>query len=334
MAKHYFGFRVDSTSTDKCNFFFEEIKQGRLRQGWGYDAGQNLLNQTVDKGASRNKSMLNVKCGNILLIPHIPLYHEVTVVEATDDWRVGYQFEINQKYGDYGHIFPVRYLCHFNRYNVHVDACIRSSLRNPSRFWQLNYECDDSVENLLNIAPQDLISASSYSERMKASLDDAYSEIEATLKEKVHNKFVNNFQASEWEFALLEGLKLLYPEPYFYIEHVGGKSEKDHGADLLIHIPSICSKIEYIIAIQIKDYKSSFNIRNVINQINKATFFENENKKVIDKIIIITKSTYKDISSEDEQIMERYKDIRLIFADDLATILSRIVLKHKTYNIN
>ena len=334
MAKRYFGFRVDSTSTDKCNFFFEEIKQGRLRQGWGYDAGQNLLNQTVDKGASRNKSMLNVKCGNILLIPHIPLYHEVTVVEATDDWRVGYQFEINQKYGDYGHIFPVRYLCHFNRYNVHVDACIRSSLRNPSRFWQLNYECDDSVENILNIAPQDLTSASSYSERLKASLDDAYSEIEATLKEKVHNKFVNNFQAAEWEFALLEGLKLLYPEPYFYIEHVGGKSEKDHGADLLIHIPSICSKIEYIIAIQIKDYKSSFNIRNVINQINKATFFENENKKVIDKIIIVTKSTYKDISTEDEKIMEQHKDIRLIFSDDLATILSRIVLKYKTYNIN
>lgn len=334
MAKRYFGFRVDSTSTDKCNFFFEEIKQGRLRQGWGYDAGQNLLNQTVDKGASRNKSMLNVKCGNILLIPHIPSYHEVTVVEATDDWRMGYQFEINQKYGDYGHIFPVRYLYHFNRYNVHVDACIRSSLRNPSRFWQLNYECDDSVENLLNIAPQDLISASSYSERMKASLDDAYSEIEATLKEKVHNKFVNNFQAAEWEFALLEGLKLLYPEPYFYIEHVGGKSEKDHGSDLLIHIPSICSEIEYVIAIQIKDYKSSFNIRNVINQINKATFFENDNKKVIDKIIIVTKSTYKDISTEDEKIMEQHKDIRLIFSDDLATILSRIVLKYKTYNIN
>lgn len=334
MAKRYFGFRVDSTSTDKCNFFFEEIKQGRLRQGWGYDAGQNLLNQTVDKGASRNKSMLNVKCGNILLIPHIPSYHEVTVVEATDDWRMGYQFEINQKYGDYGHIFPVRYLYHFNRYNVYVDACIRSSLRNPSRFWQLNYECDDSVENLLNIAPQDLISASSYSERMKASLDDAYSEIESTLKEKVHNKFVNNFQAVEWEFALLEGLKLLYPEPYFYIEHVGGKSEKDHGSDLLIHIPSICSEIEYVIAIQIKDYKSSFNIRNVINQINKATFFENDNKKVIDKIIIVTKSTYKDISTEDEKIMEQHKDIRLIFSDDLATILSRIVLKYKTYNIN
>lgn len=334
MAKRYFGFRVDSTSTDKCNFFFEEIKQGRLRQGWGYEEGQNLLNQTVDKGANRNKSMLNVKCGNILLIPHIPSYHEVTVVEATDDWRMGYQFEINQKYGDYGHIFPVRYLCQFNRYNVYVDACIRSSLRNPSRFWQLNYECDDSVENLLNIAPQDLTSASSYSERLKASLDDAYSEIEATLKEKVHNKFVNNFQAAEWEFALLEGLKLLYPEPYFYIEHVGGKSEKDHGSDLLIHIPSICSEIEYVIAIQIKDYKSSFNIRNVINQINKATFFENDNKKVIDKIIIVTKSTYKDISTEDEKIMEQHKDIRLIFSDDLATILSRIVLKHKTYNIN
>ena len=114
MAKRYFGFRVDSTSTDKCNFFFEEIKQGRLRQGWGYEKGQNLLNQTVDKGA----------------------------------------------------------------------------------------------------------------------------------------------------------------------------------------------------------------------------FFENDNKKVIDKIIIVTKSTYKDIRREDEKIMQQHKDVRLIFSDDLATILSRIALKYKTYNIN
>ena len=47
MNRNYYGFRVDSTNDDKRNFFFEEILQGHLRQGWGFLEGQNLMNQTT-----------------------------------------------------------------------------------------------------------------------------------------------------------------------------------------------------------------------------------------------------------------------------------------------
>lgn len=334
MSKNYYGFRVDSTSEDKRNFFFEELLQGRLRQGWGFLEGQNLMNQTIDRGANRNRGMLNVKYGDIILIPHIPTWSDVTIVEAIDDWRIGYKFEITQKYGDYGHIFPVKYLCHFNRNNDKINACIRSSLRNPIRFWRFNDECDKFIEVIPQYKQNELVSSTSCVDRLYSSLDNAFSEIESELTKKVYNNCVAHFQATEWEFALIEGLKLLYPEPYFYIERVGGKLEKEHGADLLIHIPSICPEVEYGIAIQIKDYENNFNVSEVISQINKASYFEDtSNIKVIDRVVIITKSTNKDISEEDERIINIHKDIRFIFSNDLAKILTSIAIKHKTNNI-
>ena len=45
---------------------------------------------------------------------------------------------------------------------------------------------------------------------------------------------------------------------------------------------------------QIKDYENNFNVSEVINQINKANYFEETNNiKVIDRVVIITKSTNK-----------------------------------------
>ena len=37
--KHYWGYRIDVKNPD---FFFKELEQGRLRQGWGYDENQKL----------------------------------------------------------------------------------------------------------------------------------------------------------------------------------------------------------------------------------------------------------------------------------------------------
>ncbi len=102
----------------------------------------------------------------------------------------------------------------------------------------------------------------------------------------------------------------------------------------MIHIPSICPEVEYIIAIQIKDYENNFNVPEVIKQIDKVNYLEdNSNIKVIDRVVIITKSTNKDISDEYEAIIHSRKDIQFIFSDDLAKILTSIAIKHKTNNI-
>ena len=92
--KHYWGYRIDVKNQD---FFFKELEQGRLRQGWGYDKNQELPD-TKDSGARKNLSMYhNVKKGDILLIPRLPDWGSVAIAEAIEDWNEGYKFEIDDE---------------------------------------------------------------------------------------------------------------------------------------------------------------------------------------------------------------------------------------------
>ena len=95
--KNYWCFRID---TNRQKFFKEEIFKGRLRQGWGWDEAQDLRNLKMDEGAGRNKPIFNdVKKGDILLVPQLPTWGKVIVVEATEDFNIGYQLKILQDFG-------------------------------------------------------------------------------------------------------------------------------------------------------------------------------------------------------------------------------------------
>lgn len=139
--RNYWGYRI---CNEKSAFFYEELKEGRLRQGWGYDTGQNLRNMTIDNGAKKNLKMYNeVKKGDILLVPRIPSWEDISIVEATEDWLTGYSYDIPKEIGDFGHIFPARFVKAFNRYNPYVSDKIRSSFHYIGRFWDMNdYEND------------------------------------------------------------------------------------------------------------------------------------------------------------------------------------------------
>ena len=95
----YWGYRVDSS---KRRFFFDEIKEGRLRQGWGYDNNQDLtLGENTDISSRRNYPIFNkVKEDDYLLIPHLEQWDEITIVQATEDFNKGYKFSIADC-GDY-----------------------------------------------------------------------------------------------------------------------------------------------------------------------------------------------------------------------------------------
>mgnify|MGYP000909369688 FL=1 len=131
-GKNYWGYRIDVKNQD---FFFKELEQGRLRQGWGYDKNQELPD-TKDSGAKKNLSMYkNVKKGDILLIPRLPKWSDVAIAEATEDWDKGYKFEIDGEKEDFGHIFPVTYIGWFNRNGKDVSGEIKSTLKARNRFW-------------------------------------------------------------------------------------------------------------------------------------------------------------------------------------------------------
>lgn len=316
-SKNYWCYRID---TNNIKYFMDELNNGRLRQGWGWDNKQDLRKFKMDKGAGRNRPMFNrVKKGDIVLIPQLPDWGRVAVVEAPEDWSEGYEFRVDDRYGDYGHIFPAKYLKSFTRNNEKVTGNLRSTLRNPSRFWSINHYSDD-VEILLNSTPDELSTKQDHQSRLTSLVGDVFNNVfnEQNFADQLYDKFNEQFTREEWEFALVNGLQELFP--YYQIERVGGKEEKNHGTDILIRLPSILTNYEYAIAIQVKDYEGSVG-ENVIDQMQKAdSYWESENIKLIDKIIIITKAS-KEVNIG---LTENETNVEIIFANELKGVLNRI----------
>lgn len=316
--KNYWCFRVDKS---KIEFFRNELLgKEQLRQGWGWDEKQDLRNFKMDEGAGRNRPMFNkVKEGDYVLIPQLPSWGEVAIVQATEDWNKGYRFEIDPKYGDYGHIFPAKYLKKFTRHNENVTGNLRSTLKNPSRFWNINHYAED-VERLISTDISELSKKQDYDSRLESSIGEVFEKVfdEKEFADKLYNKLIEQFTREEWEFALVYGLKKMFPN--YDITREGGINEKTHGADILITIPSVLPDYRYAIAIQVKDYDGSVG-NEVIDQINKSeAYWDNENLKLIDRIVIITKAK-REINSK---LIEHDKNVKIVFADDLKQILSDI----------
>lgn len=320
MSRNYWGYRIDTKS---ISFFKDELMQGRLRQGWGWHEGQDLRDMKVDKGAQRNLAMFRkVKKGDLLLVPRLPSWGEVALVEATEDWSEGYRFEIPDSKGDYGHIFPVKYLKSFTRKSKKVSGNIRSTLRNPSRFWSINHYEDD-VKQLLQAEQDDLKKSQDHISRMESIIGSVFTEAfnEEKFSDRLNEEMQKGFTSAEWEFILVEGLQKLFP--FYTVERVGGKKEKEHGTDILIKLPSLLDEYQYAIAIQVKDYEG-FVQDDVIRQINKADdHWHKENLKLIDKWIIITKAA----RDANPTLDQNNSGVQIIFAEELKELLNRIGLK-------
>ena len=327
--KHYWGYRIDVKNQD---FFFKELEQGRLRQGWGYDKNQELPD-TKDSGAKKNLSMYkNVKKGDILLIPRLPDWGSVAIAEATEDWDVkdkekGYRFEIDVEKKDFGHIFPAKYKGCFNRNGKDVSGNIQSTLKARNRFWNIsrlsedvekiwknlagNKESTSVIENIKNIV----------SEQVKSHFD---------LKgfyEKVIVEYNQKFTASQWEDVLKNVLEKIYPG--YEIEKTGGMKEEEHGTDLLVVISGLSNLEKYNIAIQVKNYKgkiSDDNINNIIEQINKAKRYKWENDgKLIDQILVITSAKEEANPKLIEECQK--KEIRVIFSEELKKLIFQSIIE-------
>ena len=310
------GYRIDVKNQD---FFFKELEQGRLRQGWGYAENQKLPD-TKDSDARKNFSMYNnVKKGDILLIPRLPDWGGVAIAEAAEDWDKGYKFEIDDEKKDFGHIFPANYIGCFNRHGKDVSGNIQSTLKARNRFWNISRLSKD-VEKIIQNLENNKISVS-----VNESIENIISEeMETYLKllnefsETIYKKYDDKFKAADWEKVLKNILEKIYPSEYI-VENIGGIKEEKHGTDISITIPGIFEN--YVIAIQIKNYKDVVNnIDTIIEQINKSEEYEwSNNRKLIDKILIITSAKKKDNLNLVEKCQE--KNIKVIFSEELKKLI-------------
>ena len=321
--KNYWGYRIDVKNQD---FFFKELQQGRLRQGWGYAENQKLP-ETKDSGARKNLSMHDkVKKGDILLIPRLPDLGSVAIAEAAEDWNEGYKFEIDDEKKDFGHIFPARYIGCFNRHGKDVSGNIQSTLKARNRFWNIsrlsedvekimqnlegNKESTSVIENIKNIV----------SEQVKSYFD---------LKEccdKIVDEYNQKFVASQWEEVIKNILEKIYPG--YEIERIGGSKEEKHGTDVLVNIPGISISGSYNIAIQVKNYTGNIsdeNIKIIIDQVNKAEEYGWEDGKLIDKILVITPAK----EEENPKLIEKCKkeDIKVIFSEELKNLIFKSIIE-------
>jgi hypothetical protein len=316
---HYWGYRIN---TDEIEFFRKELENGRLRQGWGYDSSQNLMSFSADNdpGAERNFAIFErVKKNDILLIPRLPEWDYVTIAKATEDFDKGYQFRISEKHGDYGHIFPAIIIKYFSRTNKNVDANIRTTLRNPSRFWNIDY-LEDSIDKLI-ANTEDLESGGVVEDKMDCFISEILntSKIDSIL----YDKFNEKFEAAEWENVFVEGLKHIYP--YYNIERTGGKSEVQHGTDILVKLPSLTPELSYAIAIQVKDYENIVGIE-PLKQLVKSDYWNNDKSiKLIDRILIVTKAP----NENNIELTKRAEElgITVFMADEVKKLIYKMALK-------
>lgn len=315
--KNYWGYRIN---VEMIDFFRSEIECGRLRQGWGYDERQNLRNMSMDGGARRNVSIYNkVKKGDILIVPRLPTWDEVGIVEATEDFDVGYRFEISKTYNDYGHIFPAKLLKRFVRTSQHVGGDLRASIKNISRFWNLGH-CAKSIDNLMSEKNTNLSDPTSYEDRFNNSIRDSFfgSFNTSAFSDSLYHRICSNFSNEEWEYGLVEGLKKIFPPPAI-VTRVGGIAEINHGTDILIKMPGLLN-YQYLIPIQVKDYSGKVD-DNAIEQLLKAdNYWCDENSKIIDKILIITRGN----KNENIDLKNNNKGVTVIFSEELKELITRI----------
>ena len=314
------GYRIDKNSQQ---YFAQELAAGRLRQGWGYLPEQALPEPAVDAGARGNLPIYHrVKQGDILLVPELPNWGEVALVEATQDFDTGYRFELLPGQKEYGHMFPARLLGSFSRHSGVTDASLRKTLRTPMRFWNLDGYAA-AIEKLLASTQELRTVATTPVDRFTTLRDIAYQQAQAAAAASLRDSLHTKFQAAEWEHPLARALETLYPNST--VVHVGGKNEKEHGADLLMYVPMPLESEPAVIAIQVKDYENLVK-SGPLDQIGKSTaYFEQQGSgRLYQQWLFITKASKTD-NLELVGIAEE-KNVRVLFEDDVISLFAQAAM--------
>lgn len=231
---NYWIMRTDRRTQEIKDFLWQELQQGRLRQGWGYLEKQNLLlldgieryKMTDEQRQSwrGNRRMLElhgdgVQSGDIMLIPHLPQEGAWSIVRRTEK---PYEFDLANGMDDYGHLISTEIISKSRPVNFQEEAVaagLRATMRNMGRLWNINHLGAD-VERLItalnNNAPADKIS-----NRIPNFVN--------TVEEAAWEALKHNFKGSEFEGPCLMLLRSLYGENA--IEHTAGPNER--GADAI-----------------------------------------------------------------------------------------------------
>ncbi len=320
----YWIMRVDHR--DARDFLWNEVKAGRLRQGWGYRDDQHLeaIAARKKKGKSiseeqqdtwrGNRRMLgsepdSIQVGDVILVPHLPKDRHWSLVRVVGPYR----FEIPAKPKDYGHILPVELLSPTAPVSFTakgVAAELRQTMRNMSRLWNIDH-LGVPVESILQ---QLQLPGGTIGPVEEDRLDTLLRELEAAGWER----FKFHFHGAKFEAPCVRLLETLYKEGN--VEHTGGKNE--NGAD------AICTHVDPLgvthrVAVQIKMWTGDASWTRPLQQIKQAA----QSYEGITSGVIL--STSEGVTPDFEAARQKLeKEIRLPIRVILRRELLRLFIQH------
>ncbi|MEM7160217.1 MAG: restriction endonuclease [Myxococcota bacterium] len=254
--------RTDSRARD---FIAAELKAGRLRQGWGHEANQDLrvIHSTprADRVAHQhaawrgNRRLLEatgdgLQLGDVVVFPNVPEPGRWAFARITG----GYRYEIDANQGDYGHIREVEpwltgggELAWVVPNHELVPAPMRRSMTCRSRMWSVD-AFGEAIELVLSALEkgQALTDAQSPDER--------FSTFVGSMRSEAYKLVDHGWGAAELEDLVVRVLRNRYraSHPNARVDPKGGTGE--HGIDVLVTLPDPLG-VSLKIGVQVKKHE-------------------------------------------------------------------------------
>lgn len=285
----YWAMRTDR---DNAELILDELRQGRLRQGWGYAPDQDLrllvkrreagLTFTPEEqSAWRNRPMLGgqngINSGDIVLLPNLPRGREFLLVEVVgpytfDPIPLDAKTDINNLRRDYGHVLPVKKVATpapIPMQDEQLHAGLRSSLTCRSRLWSL-YEYGSNIEELLS--SRRAATDWNLDRAFQRMIDDALAAAGDHLESEIGDRLTQRFSRAELEVpcALLVG----HLFPGAKVDRRGGPAE--HGADIVatwddpLAASGSPSNLSWRAVFQVKDWRGTATNLGALRQLEDA----------------------------------------------------------------
>lgn len=254
---------------DKRDYLEDEIENGRLRQGWGYEEDLNLkkiqkrikkgeeLEKKVQRAWDRCKWMLtDIEPGDYILVKNIPDGDSFTIVKVNGQ----YEFSIDEEQGDQGHILPIEKIRIFNKMNENVSAPLRNYInreRHPIR------RTKKYKEEVISLAEMEI----SQSKAMESEkFQESFEAFRQTLLPHVKEYLKNNISSDIAE-KLVFDILLNDANDESKLNYTAGPDEE--GADMIVEY-DLAGGFSSKIAIQVKMHWDEDNDTTGIEQLENA----------------------------------------------------------------
>ena len=299
MMVNCWAMRTSRDSEKQRRFLLDELHEGRLRQGWGWDDSQDLRRlgdlwangdtlSDVQNEAGRHWRMGNglgddyMQVDDLVTVLNVPSDGLFTICRITGD----YDFKIAEEFGDFGHLRSVEVLTPKGVSNDHtlVHADLRRSFRCRLRLWNIKSH-RASLDSILQsgLAPEELTLGSTPEGRVDSVVSELITEPLNLMADRLGRTLPGSVRAEEWEPVLRSVLEPLFPVS---VHHTGGPHER--GADIEIVIPNpFDENRDWIVPVQVKDNEGEVG-GEVADQLKEAFVSRSRYGQVIAVVLLVS----------------------------------------------